>query len=511
MKTESAELAYLIGLDLGSSSIRAVAFDLRGKLVAFADRPSTSAVPDKSQPGHIVWPVSDLWRNVCAVLKEMLAGLSGGTRIEAICVACLGMDGVPVDQSGRALFDFISWQDSRCVEQYERWLETFGSERQFSLTGASPVAFSTLFRLQWMAENHSDLLARAHKWMLMGDYINLQLCDVWATDYSMAACTLMFDPGSKSWHQDILKASGVRPALLCEAKASGAALGAVSGRAAQSTGLPEGTPVVLGGHDYLCGVLPVGGHQPGKVVNVAGTWDVIQATLAEFQVSPQAGGRNMTFEPHVAPGMYSVCGAAINGAVTNWYRSQLASHAHTNDRSWFALCSQAAARDGQGLMFLPHLSGATGPIVDIRSAGALVGLKGEHSSVDILAAVFEGLSFQTKEIVDSMQECDIQAEKFVMIGGSTKSSSLVQTRADILGLPVEVFDVPETSALGAAMLAGIGVGIYADIDEAYSAVQANSQRYEPDPSRQQLFSDRFGLYKQLYGSLLPIHRELSRF
>ena len=511
MKTQSSVLRYLVGLDLGSSSICAVAFDLQGKLAAIAARPSVSAVPDKNQPRHIVWPVADLWRNVCAVLKEMLAGLADGARIEAVCVTCLGMDGVPVDQDGRALFDFISWQDSRCMEQYECWLKTFGADRQFSLTGTLPVAFSTLFRLQWMAENHSDLLAQTHKWVLMADYINLQLCGAWATDYSMAACTLMFDPDSRSWQREILDASGVHPALLCEVKASGTELGSVSGPAARSTDLPEGTPVVLGGHDYLCGVLPVGGHQPGKVVNVAGTWDVIQTTLSKFEVSPRAGGRNMTFEPHVAPGMYSACGSAINGAVINWYRSQLAPHTQENDRSWFALCSQAAARDGQGLMFLPHLSGAIGPIVDTRSAGALVGLRGEHSSVDMLAAVFEGLSFQIREIVESMRECGIPAEEFVMAGGSAKNSSLVQTRADILGLAVEVFDIPETTALGAAMLAGIGVGIYADINEACAAVQANSQRYEPDLSRHRLFNDRFDLYKQLYGSLRSIHHGLSRF
>lgn len=504
-------MKYLIGLDLGSGSIRAGAFGLDGGTAAIASRPSASVTPDPSQPDHIVWPAETVWQSTCDALQDVVSRLPEGAEIAGVAAACLGMDGLPLDRTGTPLYDFIAWTDGRCVPYYEAWARDFGEDRQFLATGTPARGFSTLFRLQWMRDHHPDILQATHKWVLMADFINFRLCGVLATDYSMAACTLLFDPAANAWHEGIARAAGVDTALMCDPGPSGTVLGAVSAPAAQATGLPEGTPVILGGHDYLCGVLPVDGHRIGTVVNVGGTWDVIQATLPAFHVPPAAAGTGWTVEPHVAPGKFSAYGAAIGGAVTNWFRDQCLADLAGDDPAYYRLAAEAAGRQGGSVMFLPHLAGATGPVVDARAAGAFVGLRAGHTRADLLAAVFEGLNFQTREILESAAPLGVDADRLVFVGGNSRNPALVQGKADTLGLPVDVPEVGETTCLGAAMLAGLGTGCFASLDEAVDAMRSPTRRTEPDPGRADAINERFELFGELFQALKSPHHRLGQY
>ncbi|MFV2034653.1 MAG: L-fuculokinase [Halocynthiibacter sp.] len=502
-------MQYVVGLDLGSGSIRAAVFDLNGTLAALASCASVSTTPDPEEPGHIVWPHTNLWANTCAVLKEALAGLPPGASIAGVSVACLGMDGLPVDRNGAELFDLISWTDSRCVPYYERWIAEFGEDRQFRATGTPARGFSTIFRLQWMADHHPEVLERTHKWVLIGDYINMKFCGELATDYSMAASTLLFDPATNDWHPEIARAAGIDTELMCDPLPAGTMLGKVGAAAAEVSGLPLGTPVVLGGHDYLCGVLPVGGHKPGTIVNVGGTWDVIQTTLPSFSIPEAAVGTGMTYEPHVAPNMYSVFGAAIGGAVSEWFRARFLGE--VDNQAWYDAVEAASNQEGGHVMFLPHFAGASGPVVDIHSSGAIVGLRSENDTTQVLSAVFEGLAFQTREILEAMTNTGARAEKFVMVGGSSNNPTLVQRRANILGLSIEIPDITETATMGAAMLAGLGAGVFADLAEAAASMRGNVRRYEPIPAKVDAATERFGIYQKLYPALREAHHDLSRY
>lgn len=504
-------MTYLIGLDLGSGSIRAGAFGLDGSTAAIASRPSASVTPDPSRPDHIVWPAETVWKSTCDAVQEVMSRLPAGAEIAGVAAACLGMDGLPLDRDGKPLYDFIAWSDGRCVPYYEAWARDFGEDRQFLTTGTPARGFSTLFRLQWMADHHPEILQATHKWLLMADFINFRLSGALATDYSMAACTLLFDPASNSWHEGIARAANVDTALMCDAMPSGTVLGAASAAAAKATGLPEGTPVILGGHDYLCGVLPVDGHKVGTVVNVGGTWDVIQATIPAFVLPPAAAGTGWTVEPHVAPGKFSAYGAAIGGAVTNWFRDECLADLAGDDAAYFRLANEAAGRRAGSVMFLPHLAGATGPVIDPHAAGAFVGLRAGHSRTDLLAAVFEGLNFQTREILDSAAPLGVDADRLVFVGGNSRNQALVQSKADTLGLPVDVPEVGETTCLGAAMLAGLGAGCFTTLDEAVEAMRSPTRRTEPDLGQTGAISERLGLFRELYQTLNSTHHKLGQY
>jgi len=499
---------YLLGVDLGSSCIRAALYALDGSPVAIAARPTEKITPDPSRPGEIVWPHDRIWDNGCAVIREVVHQLPPGGRIEALAVACFGMDGLPIDAQGNELYPFISWHDHRTTSLSEQWQREFGDARQFQATGNKIHTFNTAFRLQWMAQHQPDILQRTAKWVLIGDYFNFKLCGRLATDYSMANCTLLFDPRTKRWSAEILRAAGIDGDLLCEPMPSGTLLGQVKKQAAAATGLREGTPVVLGAHDYLCGVLPVGGHRPGTIVNVAGTWDIVQTTLSEFAPQEAMAGKGLTLECHAAPGVYSILGDAISGGVLQWYRTEFG-HAYSQE-GWDVAQEAALGEGGDDLIFVPHLVGASCPELDAHAAGALIGLRDRHTRKDVLAAVLRGLAFQNAEIVRTLENCGSVADRFVLVGGGARASAAVQLRADVLGRTVEISPLEETTALGAAMLAGVGAGVYGDLDAAYAAVRRPAVLVEPDLHASSRLAGPKAIYGQLYELLKKTNHALSK-
>jgi xylulokinase len=348
------------------------------------------------------------------------------------------------------------------------WLvEHIGAEKTFSLGGNSLWRFSTALRLLWMAEHEPEVLKNTYKWLLIEDFVNMMLCGKMATDYTMASCTLMFDQRKLDWSDEILGLSGIDKRLLGPAYPSGTRLGDVTDKAARETGLAAGTPVVLGGHDYLCGALPVGAIRPGVILDVSGTWEIVLAATQRPVLSPEAQKTGVTVEAHVARGLYSIWGGAVSSDMLEWYRKEYGFEAKYRAQEcsgvdWDFLMQDAASSPvgSRGVMFLPHLSGAGCPDTDPYSLGAWVGLSNFATKGDILRALIEGLDYQFLDIVRTMQALGVPFDQLVVVGGVARNKFWMQNKADMVGLPLEVPEVEDATPLGAAMLAGIGVGIY---------------------------------------------------
>jgi xylulokinase len=429
----------------------------------------------------------------------------------------MGMDGVPMDEGGRWLYPFISWLCPRTEPQRQWWEKTIGAEKTFSIGGNSLWGFSTALRILWMAEHEPEILRRTKKWLLIEDFLNFMLCGREATDYSMASCTLLFDQKSRSWSRELLGLSGIDGRLLCDPAASGTVLGAVTAAAARATGLPEGTPVVLGGHDYLCGALPVGALSPGVFLDVSGTWEVLQATMPGPVLTPDLQRIGATVECHVARGMYSAMGAAVSAEMLEWYRKEFGAEARARAAErgcvdWETLMeeAQAAPLGSHGVLFLPHMSGSGCPVVDPRSRGAFVGLGPTTTRGDMLRALIEGLDYQLVDIIQEMgRNVGFSVEKLVVVGGAVRNPFWMQNKADMAGRPIEVSEVEDASPLGAAMLAGIGVGLYKDERDAFEHVRRDGKPYEPDPAMTARYAEWFGLYKSVYPALRPVSHAIS--
>ena len=200
---------YLAGIDLGSTSLKSVIYDLRGNVVASGSRTTERFHPDTAHPDWTVWDPAQIWGGAAASIKDAVTTLDDPRRIAAVSVTGMGMDGVPIDEDGKWLYPFISWLCPRTEPQRQWWEKTIGARKTFSIGGNNLWAFSTALRLLWMAEHEPQILRRTHKWLLIEDFLNYMLCGRLATDYSMASCTLLFDQAARSWSREMLGLSGI--------------------------------------------------------------------------------------------------------------------------------------------------------------------------------------------------------------------------------------------------------------------------------------------------------------
>ncbi|HLB73611.1 MAG TPA: FGGY-family carbohydrate kinase, partial [Sedimentisphaerales bacterium] len=287
--------------------------------------------------------------------------------------------------------------------------------------------------------------------------------------------------------------------------------------AAEVAGLPEGTPVVLGGHDYCCGTLPVGAFVPGVVLDVTGTWEIVVTALSEPVLTPQVREMGIPVHSHVAsPDLWSIMAAVVAGDMLEWFRKEYGfdqrqeKDKHGAD-DWDQLMKLAKASPpgANGVMFLPHFSGSHCPIVDHQSMGAFVGLRNIVTRGDMLRAIIEGLDYQFIQIVRGLEKSlGVKPEKFVAIGGATKNQFWMQNKADMIGKPIETPEIEEPTPLGAAILAGIGVGLYKDVQDAYEKVYKPGKVYQPNLELTKKYHKSFKTFEQIYPSLKPLNAQL---
>ena len=503
---------YLMGIDLGSTSLKAVVYDLDGNVVARGSQPTEKFHPSAEHPEWTVWEPEQIWGGAAAAVRDAVAGLPDPRQIRAVAVTGMGMDGLPVDADGRWLYPMISWHDPRTTPQLEWWQKHIGVERQFSIGGNPLWPINSALRILWVAEHEPAVMARADKWLLIEDFLNFMLCGRRATDYSMASCTLLFDQRRRQWSDELLRLSGIERRLLCDAFPSGTPLGEVTAQASAATGLPAGTPVILGGHDHLCGAIPVGAFRPGVVLDVTGTWEIVSAVIAKPVLTPAVHKAGLTIQAHVARGMYAAWASTPAGEALEWFRKQLGGPAAgagdaEGGADWATLMAAAAQSPpgAGGVLFLPHLSGATCPVVDPHSRGSFAGLRSMTTRGDMVRAIIEGLDYQFLDMVNSFEAgLGTRAERIIAVGGAIRNEFWMQNKADVVGKTIEVPQVEEATPLGAAILAGIGTGVFKNEQDAYEKVCRPGRTYRPDPSMARVYEQGFEAYKKLYPALSGI-------
>ena len=498
----------IAAIDLGSTSIKVCVYDGKGVCVASASRPTERYNPfaDK-HPEWVFWNPDAIWDGVCAAFREVTARLDARD-IKGVAVTGMGMDGVPVDEQGKALYPFISWHCGRTAPQAAWWAEQIGADRTFAIAGLPPWAMTGVMRVRWMMEHEPAILNAAHKWLLIEDYVNCRLCGVMATDPSMATCMLLLDQQSRQWSEELIGASGIPRRLLPAIRPSGTPLGEVHAQAARQTGLAQGTPVILGGHDHLCGTLPVGAHRPGVVSNVMGSWEILIATVARAVCDPTLGQSGVCVQAQVVPGRHAVWGGAPSASELSWWR-ELAGDAESWEAA-FERCAAETEAGAGGLIFLPYLSAATCPVNDPTATGAFIGLRNTTRRVDLFRAVVEALNYQFLHIVQTMERSmGTRFERIVVSGGATRNTFWLQNKADISGFDVEVSEIQDTSPLGAALLAGVAAGVWPDIDAAVECVKGDTRIFRPNAEQHKRYQPLVEVYQGLAAALRPAHAALA--
>ncbi|MHC4477085.1 MAG: FGGY-family carbohydrate kinase [Planctomycetota bacterium] len=507
---------YLLGIDVGSTNLKAIIYDLTGNSVSQGLRPTQRFNPYPEHPDWAIWKPEQIWGDIAASIKEAVSRIESPGDIKALAVTGMGMDGVPIAKDGSWLYPFISWHCPRTEPQQRWWLENVGSAKQFGLCGNQIWVFNTALRLLWMRENEPKVLAKTEKWLLIEDFVNFMLCGEYATDYSMASTTLLFDQRKRTWCDELLEMSRVDRGLLCEPQPAGTVIGQVHKKASEATGLAEGTAVVLGGHDYCCGALPTGAFNPGVVLDVTGTWEMVVASLTGPVLTGEVQEMGILVDSHVARGKWTAMGAAVAGDMLEWFLGEYGTEEKRRAETeggvaWDYLMEAAGQRPAgaNGVMFLPHMSGSHCPVVDHKSMGAFVGLRNIVTKADMLRAVIEGLDYQFLQMVQGFETgLGIDPEKIVAIGGAVNNEFWMQNKADVVGKPIETPELAEAVVLGAAILAGIGVGLYEGERDAFDQVYRPGRTYEPKSEMNEQYAERFKVFQQLYPALKELNGQL---
>ena len=267
---------YFMGIDIGSTTIKAVIYDSNGSIVSLGrietGDPEQIIEKDKRVA---CWMPEKIWKNITKCIKTAMDEAGNKLVIEGVAVSAFGNDGGPLDKDGNTLYPFISWQYTGTSIEMNEFLDKISMEQVFTINGQAAWYASSIFRMMWIKKNRPDVYKKTHKWLLIQDYINFKLSNKKASDYTISSTTLILDQKKRQWSKKILDAAGIDRSILPELRQSGEFLGKVTRQASDETGLKEGTPVIMGGHDNICGSLAASGFNEDILVDIGGTFESI--------------------------------------------------------------------------------------------------------------------------------------------------------------------------------------------------------------------------------------------
>jgi sugar (pentulose or hexulose) kinase len=509
-------MGILIGLDVGTTNTKAVAFDpASGQVVAGAVRPTPYVSVDGpsgapgGEPTREIDPEA-LWQAVSACLRELTAHVDGS--VLALGIASMAEAGLPLDAVGQPLYRIIPWYDFRTEPQLHQILAQVDPLHLFRVTGQAHRHVYTLFKVLWLRAHAPRAFAALHRWLSVADYVAWRLAGVTATDVTLASRTMFFDQRTRAWSPEMLALAGLRAEQLPTVAASGATVGQVSAAAAAATGLPPAVPVGIGGHDHLCAALAVGAVRPGDAVDSIGTAESLVVSVPTFRDDDQLGRSRTCCYAHVLPGQYAVqSGLAMGGGALEWLADLL--YRDAPDPVAAALAEAGSAPPGAGgLFYFPYLGGNGAPVGDENVTGGFVGLRPTQDRRYLVRALLEGIAFGIRDGLENLRAVIGEVRSPLRaVGGGSRSPLWLQLRANVLGLPVAAVDVPEAVALGAGLLAGVGAGVYPSVDAAAEAVQRHSTTYQPDLAVQSFYNRRYwDGYRHLYPNLAPAFAALAK-
>lgn len=504
MTTSTSPL--LAGIDVGTTNIKAVIFNLAGHPVAQASVATPTHYP---QPEWAYYQPEEMWQRVVQALRQATSQITQTQRIISIAVASMGEAAVPLDAHGQPTYESIAWFDRRTMPQVA-WLdEVIGRDRLFDISGLSLQPIFGLCKLLWLKQNQPAAYARARLWLHMADYIAYRLCGVAATDYSLASRTLALNLQKLTWETELLQEIGISPGLLAPLCVAGTALGPVTAEAAAITGLPTSAMVAAGGHDHVCGALAVGAVEPGVMLNSLGSAEALFMPVQRPFTDPALGRQGYTQGAHVMAGHYYVIGGLYtSGASVEWWRSILGSQV---ELATLIAEAKQVPPGSLGVCFLPHLRLADPPYDDPKGRAVFIGLSTDATRGVLFRAILEGLAYESRASLEALLKFPNMTalRKIYAIGGSTRNQLLMQIKATVANRPITVAAVSESTSLGAAILGGLGAGVYPDVPAALQQLGHQQTVVEPVAAEVAHYEAIYQqVFQPLYLTLKPLHHAI---
>lgn len=490
----------LLGLDMGTGACKAAVFDEDGALLAVASREYSA---DVVAPGWMEMEPERFWQAAVEAVREV-AGRIPGT-INALAISSQGETFIPVDAAGHAVSAAIMNADNRAVEQVRSFEASVGKRAIHGTTGCVLHPMYALMKIVWLRQHEPELFGRVDKFLSVGDYI-LSRMDVQAyTDYSLASRTMAFDVTEHRWSEELLGVAGVDAARFPEAVPAGTAAGRLSGEIARMLGLSPGTVVAVGGHDQPCGALGAGVLGPGDAADSAGSYECLTIAASSPTLGDEALACSLNSYCHVVPDSYVTLAFFPAGVVLRWFRDQFCSaevdEASRTGADAYDLLTRGFPDGPSGICFTPHFLGSGNPTWNPNATGALVGLTPGCTRYHLFKAILEGIACELATNVGVLERLAGGIGTLRTTGGGARSDYWMQLRADLTGKRATRMASSESVCLGAAILAGVASGVYADIPDGVGRAVKLGRAFEPNPAVLADYSEQVGRYGRLYLAL----------
>ncbi|WP_316569175.1 xylulokinase [Neobacillus sp. YIM B06451] len=504
-------MKYILAHDLGTSGNKATLFSENGKLIGSY----VASYPTNYFNGtYAEQDAEDWWNAVCTTSRNLINSLE----IDPEDIAVVSFSGqmmgcLCVDIDGNPLRKAIIWADQRAQKQVAQIEEHISQKDFYHIVGHRNTASYGIQKLMWVRDNEPDIYEQTYKTLNAKDFIVARLTGKFYTDYSDGNSNGCFDLVNLKWSDEIISYAGIDPDKLPELKPSTFVAGGVTKKAAEATGLAEGTPVVIGGGDGVTASVGAGSISPGKTYCSLGTSAWI-TTASEKPIFDEEL-RTVTWA-HVVPGLYAPNGTMQTaGGAYSWVKNticqaeiQQAEQTGTSPYDYMNAQIEQSPIGSNGVIFLPYMLGERAPRWDVHAKGSFIGLKPENTKGDMLRSVLEGVTMNLSIILDILRT-QVDIDELMVIGGGAKGEIWRQIMADIYNAKVLVPNVlEEAGSMGAAVTGGVGVGLYKDFDVIDQFIQVNSVQ-TPNPEAVLAYGPVKELFDSCYYGLKDVFVKMA--
>lgn len=482
----------LLGIDIGTSACKVAVFDEDGKVMAQANRPYRVYYP---QSGWAEQNPEEWWEAICDAVREVLAE----ENVNAEQIKGIGVDGqswsaIPVDENGRVLHNTPIWMDTRARHLCEKVKEEIGADEIFRVAGNDFLPSYVTPKLIWFREEKPEVFRKTYKFLQSNSYIVMKLTGEMSQEYSQCYGIHFFHMEKRIYDTALAEKMGLSPELMPKLCGCDEIVGSVTKEAAEKTGLKIGTPVVAGGLDAACGALGAGVYRTGETQEQGG-----QAGGMSICTDRALAHKALILGTHVVPGLWLLQGGTVGGGgALKWFRQELG-----GGLSFDELTAEAGkvAPGSDGVLFLPYMAGERSPIWNPDAKGVFYGLSFDKTRGHMIRAVLEGVAFSLEHNLRTAAQTGVSVDTLNAMGGASNSVLWTQIKADVTGKVIRVPSSDTATTLGAAILAGVGCGVYDGYDEAVRRTIRITRIQEPNPDNREIYDRAMERYLRLYEDL----------
>ena len=493
---------YLLGIDIGTSACKVALFAKNGQVEAAASGSYKVYYP---KAGWAEQNPDEWWEAVCQTIQKVLKT----SEVLPDEIAGIGIDGqswsaIAIDKEGKVLTNTPIWMDTRAQEICDRMNEKIGAEKIFELSGNMLQPSYTTAKILWYQENMPEVYEKIDKILQSNSFIAYRLTGVLSQDVSQGYGLHCFDMRTGKWNKEMAEEIGIPFEFLPPIVPCHQVVGMVTEKAAKETGLSVGTPVVAGGLDAACGTLGAGVIHEGETQEQGGQAGGMSICIKEYAADPR-----LILGYHVVPDKWLLQGGTTGGGgVMRWleqefgnYERSVALEKGKTSLHQYNEEAEKVAAGSDGMVFLPYMAGERSPIWDPDAKGVFYGLDFSKTKGHLIRSCMEGVAYSLKHNLDIAEHVGANVKELLAVGGSANSALWMQIKSDITGKPLAVPFSDTATTLGAALLAGVGVGLYQDFEDAVSPTVKSTRRDEPNLENHAVYQKNYETYLALYDNL----------